>query len=131
MAQDDLVVTVLSDDAADAPALAEQFKRQLSDAGSVRLSAQKAPDLPGRGFDPAATMEVIQLTVAALGAVTAVAQALNCFKTERPAVQIVIANPGTGQSVRISGADSVGAIQKKLNGVTGKPGLIRRLFKRS
>ena len=131
MAQDDLMVTVLSEDTADAHVLAEQLKEQLGDAGSVRLSTQPAPDLPGRGFDPAATMEVIQLALAAIGTATAVAQALTSFKSERPAVQIVIANPGTGQSVRISGADPVGVIQKKVDAVTRKRGLIRRLFKRS
>ncbi len=125
-----LTIKVISHDSGNCAALAEQLRRDLPDNAQVELAAEKAPQLPGRAIDAETVIQVIQLGLAALQSIPALTQVIDKFKSKKADAVFILVNTQTGQSVRISGGDSIKMINKKVTRVVRKRGLARRLFRR-
>jgi hypothetical protein len=130
MEQNRLVLRVMSESEDDTAKLARMLKEQLGDKGTIKTVTRDAPVVPGRAIDPASAIQVIELSLVAVGTATTVIQAINSFKTGNTGVTIAIANQKTGSSIHVSGADPDSAVDKKVCRVMKKKGFLSRLFRR-
>jgi hypothetical protein len=119
-----LTIEVLPDlNNSDTPNIAAELSRELGEAAKVQLTANKAPIIPTRGPDPGLLLQIISVTFAGIGTLIKLATLLKDIRKKKNSSTLIITNPKTGKTVKLSAADSLKRIEKKMLKVLEKEGI--------
>jgi len=115
-----LTIEVLPDLNNDAPDIAAQLTRELGEGAAVQLTANETPNISTRGPDPGLVLQVINVAFAGIGILIQLAKLLNDISKNKSGNTLIVTNSKTGRTVKLSAADSLKRIEKKMRKVLDK-----------
>lgn len=118
-----LTIEVLPDLNNDTPAISAELTRELGEAAKVQLTANKAPMIPTRGPDPGLVLQIISVTFVGIGTLIKLVSLLKDISKKKSGNSLIVTNPKTGKTVKLSEADSLKRIEKKMRRVLKKEGI--------
>ncbi|NIM13970.1 MAG: hypothetical protein GTO45_18145 [Candidatus Aminicenantes bacterium] len=107
----------------DTPGIAAELTRELGESAKVELITNKPPMIPTRSPDPGLALQFVSVTFAGIGILIKLAALLKDISKKKNGSTLIITNPKTGIAVKLSAADSLKRIERKLRKILKKKGV--------
>ncbi len=115
-----LTIEALPDFDNDTPRIAADLTRELGETAKVQLIAAETPLVVTRGLGPELALQIISVAFAGIGTLVQLAKLLKDIGEKKNSHTLVITNPKTGNTVKLSPSDSLKRIEKKMRQVLKK-----------
>lgn len=124
-----LAIEVFPDFDNDTSRIAADLSRDLGETAKVKLTVNETPRVVTRGLGPELALQIISVAFAGIGTLVQLAKFLKDIGEKKKSNTLIITNPKTGNTVKLSAGDSLEKIEKKMRRVLKKE-RIKMTFKK-